>query len=125
MQLFTGWLSVPWPNRPLSVLSLIGAVIVSLCFAGPVPGQKPQSSSPSQTGPERIDPIAAADAFAGQTVADQTMAMKLIQARNAKVPKVGQAAPDFELRTADGKQTVRLSSFRGKRPVVLIFGSHT
>ena len=39
--------------------------------------------------------------------------------------KVGEKAPDFELKTVDGKNTVRLSSFRGKRPVLLIFGSYT
>jgi hypothetical protein len=39
--------------------------------------------------------------------------------------KPGDMAPDFELKTADGKARVRLSLFRGQRPVVLIFGSHT
>jgi hypothetical protein len=76
-------------------------------------------------GPELIDPIAGADAFAGETVKDREMGWKLMQARGKKVPKVGQVAPDFQLRSADGRQIVRLSSFRGKKPVVLIFGSHT
>ena len=39
--------------------------------------------------------------------------------------KAGDVAPDFELKTLDGKQTVKLSSFRGKKPVALIFGSYT
>jgi hypothetical protein len=39
--------------------------------------------------------------------------------------KVGDPAPDFALKTADGSASVRLSSFRGQEPVVLIFGSHT
>jgi len=39
--------------------------------------------------------------------------------------KPGDLAPDFELKSLDGKQTVRLSSFRGKKPVLLIFGSYT
>ena len=39
--------------------------------------------------------------------------------------KAGDMAPDFELKTLDGKQTVKLSSFRGKKPVALIFGSYT
>lgn len=34
--------------------------------------------------------------------------------------RVGQPAPDFELQTIGGKP-VRLSSFRGKKPVVLVF----
>ena len=39
--------------------------------------------------------------------------------------KVGEASPDFALKTADSSGEVRLSSFRGQQPVVLIFGSHT
>jgi hypothetical protein len=40
-------------------------------------------------------------------------------------PDVGQRAPDFRLRTHDGKREVQLSQFRGKKPVVLVFGSFT
>lgn len=39
--------------------------------------------------------------------------------------KVGDPAPDFTLRRLKGKDKVKLSSFKGKRPVVLIFGSYT
>jgi len=39
--------------------------------------------------------------------------------------KVGDVAPDFTLKSLDGKQTVRLAQFRGQQPVVLIFGSYT
>jgi hypothetical protein len=39
--------------------------------------------------------------------------------------QVGDPAPDFSLKSSDNSQTVRLSSFRGHKPVVLIFGSHT
>jgi hypothetical protein len=34
-------------------------------------------------------------------------------------------APDFELKTTDGKTLVKLSDFRGKKPVALVFGSYT
>ncbi len=37
----------------------------------------------------------------------------------------GDAAPAFELPTPDKAQTVQLASFRGARPVVLVFGSYT
>ena len=40
-------------------------------------------------------------------------------------PAVGQYAPDFALKALHGGKTVELSSFRGKKPVVLIFGSYT
>ncbi len=37
----------------------------------------------------------------------------------------GDAAPDFSLPTLDRSAQVQLSSFRGRMPVVLIFGSYT
>jgi len=37
----------------------------------------------------------------------------------------GSMSPDFQLAALDKKSAVRLSSFRGERPVVLIFGSYT
>jgi peroxiredoxin len=45
-------------------------------------------------------------------------------ARRGKLA-VGQEAPDFDLATRDGASRVRLSSLRGGRPVVLVFGSYT
>jgi peroxiredoxin len=42
-----------------------------------------------------------------------------------KAPKEGDPAPDFELRDAGGKNPFRLSDFKGKKPVALIFGSFT
>jgi AhpC/TSA family len=46
------------------------------------------------------------------------------QARGGRL-KPGDQAPDFRLPTLDHKSTVQLSSYRGSRPVVLIFGSYT
>jgi len=40
-------------------------------------------------------------------------------------PKVGDQAPDFELRDIQGENPIRLSDFQGQMPVVLIFGSFT
>jgi hypothetical protein len=37
----------------------------------------------------------------------------------------GDAAPDFTLPTLDHRERVTLSSHRGRRPVVLVFGSYT
>ena len=39
--------------------------------------------------------------------------------------KVGDVAPDFQLPILDGEERVRLSSLRGGKPVVLVFGSYT
>lgn len=47
------------------------------------------------------------------------------QNQEAGGPNVGQEAPDFTLRTLDGDRTVKLSDFRGKKPVILVFGSYT
>ena len=45
--------------------------------------------------------------------------------RHSDSLKVGDRAPDFTLADPSGKQTTTLSSFQGKKPVVLIFGSFT
>ena len=39
--------------------------------------------------------------------------------------KVGDPAPGFNLPTPDKQSSVSLASFRGQKPVVLIFGSYT
>ena len=40
-------------------------------------------------------------------------------------PKVGETPPDFSLKRAGSEEHVKLSSFKGKRPVALVFGSYT
>ncbi len=51
---------------------------------------------------------------------------KEILQREARAPNVGDPAADFELPVlGDPERSVRLSSFRDKRPVALIFGSYT
>jgi len=40
-------------------------------------------------------------------------------------PDIGQRAPEFALWTQDGKQQIRLSQYRNKKPVMLVFGSFT
>ena len=42
-----------------------------------------------------------------------------------RAPKSGDVAPDFELRDVNGENPVRISSFKDKKPVALIFGSVT
>ena len=39
--------------------------------------------------------------------------------------KLGDDAPDFELQYKGSPEKVKLSSFRGERPVALVFGSYT
>src|SRR5215813_7207212 len=40
-------------------------------------------------------------------------------------PAIGDRAPNFTLKTHDSKRTITLKDYRGKKPVVLIFGSFT
>src|SRR5271169_6207813 len=47
-----------------------------------------------------------------------------LQARSGSL-RVGDVAPDFTLKTSDRSAEVSLASFRGQKPVVLVFGSHT
>ena len=44
---------------------------------------------------------------------------------DTNAPKVGDIAPDFSLRDAQGQNSIRLSDFRQKKPVALVFGSFT
>ena len=40
-------------------------------------------------------------------------------------PHVDESAPDFTLKTHDGKQTIQLSKIIGSKPIVLVFGNFT
>jgi hypothetical protein len=44
---------------------------------------------------------------------------------DARAPKPGDLALDFELRDVNGENPVRLADFYGRKPVALIFGSFT
>lgn len=47
------------------------------------------------------------------------------QKYDKNAPKAGDLAPDFELWDVHNERTVKLSDFRGEKPVALIFGSYT
>jgi AhpC/TSA family len=51
--------------------------------------------------------------------------MQFLAERETHAPAVGAEAPDFTLPRLDSGKEVRLSSFRGRKPVALIFGSYT
>jgi hypothetical protein len=52
-------------------------------------------------------------------------ALEAVAARDAMGPQVGTSPPDFCLKRLGTEERVRLSSFRGQRPVALVFGSYT
>jgi len=58
-------------------------------------------------GPPGVDPLAVGPGLAGDG------------------PPVGTLAPDFELAPPQGGERTRLSGWRGKKPVALVFGSYT
>ena len=47
------------------------------------------------------------------------------QTRSDNAPKVGDLAPTFKLKSLDGESETDLADFKGKKPVVLFFGSYT
>ncbi len=59
------------------------------------------------------------------TIHNRAEAMAWQREHDARAPRVGDTAPDFELSDTTGTHTVKLSSFRGDRPVALVFGSYT
>lgn len=66
------------------------------------------------------------DDFAGKTVADQQFGMQMQMHRKSNFPKLGEWAPALELPLLEGGgKTLSLDSFRGDKPVVLVFGSFT
>ena len=51
--------------------------------------------------------------------------MRARMMRDDNAPKVGDVAPVFTLKSLDGKSETDLASFKGKKPVLLFFGSYT
>jgi len=51
--------------------------------------------------------------------------MQFLAERETLAPEVGSEAPDFKLPRLSNVEQVQLSSFRGRKPVALIFASYT
>ena len=60
-----------------------------------------------------------------KTIQNRTRGQAWHETYDPLAPKAGDVAPDFELCDLNGENPVRLSSFRGQRPVALVFGSFT
>ena len=65
------------------------------------------------------------EGWQGELPADVLEALEAILARDETGPRVGEAAPDFSLKRLGSEERVRLSDYRGRRPVALAFGSYT
>ncbi len=57
--------------------------------------------------------------------ADVRAALEAVMARDETGPKVGEVPPDFSLKRLGSPDRVQLSSFKGRQPVALAFGSYT
>jgi hypothetical protein len=65
-------------------------------------------------------------AFTAAMEPDRRIAlMQFLAERETLAPTVGADAPDFKLPRLGSAEQVQLSSFRGRKPVALIFGSYT
>ncbi len=65
------------------------------------------------------------DAVGGDLTGLLRQAMEAVVLRDEMGPNVGDVPPDFDLKRMGAEDRVRLSSFKGQRPVALIFGSYT
>ena len=55
----------------------------------------------------------------------RTAMTRFLAERETLAPAIGADAPDFKLPRLGSTEQVQLSSFRGRKPVALIFGSYT
>ena len=74
---------------------------------------------------EREDPLALGVELVSTAQQWRTHELDWQLANDLEAPKVGELAPDFELKDPSGRTAVRLADFRGVRAVALIFGSYT
>jgi len=55
----------------------------------------------------------------------QKKIMKQMRNKDDGAPKVGEVAPPIKLKSLNGKEEWELANFKGKKPVVIFFGSYT
>ncbi len=65
------------------------------------------------------------DAVGGDLNGMSRQAMEAVVQRDEMGPNVGDVPPDFSLKLVGSEERVKLSSFKGQKPVALIFGSYT
>ena len=65
------------------------------------------------------------DAVHGDLTGILREAMEEVVLRDEMGPHVGDVPPDFDLKLLGSEERVKLSSFRGNKPVALIFSSYT
>ena len=61
----------------------------------------------------------------GDLSANQRSGLEAVIERDLTGPNEGDQPPDFNLKRMGSDERVRLSSFQGKKPVAITFGSYT
>lgn len=56
---------------------------------------------------------------------DRAARIREMMSRDDGAPKIGEVAPTFKLKSLDGKHEFDMAKFKGKKPVLLFFGSYT
>ncbi len=95
----------------------VGAALVAGCAAAPPDGAKvadEKKAEPSRHGSGRPE-----------MTPERRKRMREMMSKDDGAPKVGDEAPTFELASLDGKSKMDLANYRGKKPVMLFFGSYT
>lgn len=81
--------------------------------------------SNGQSGAGRLTTRRVVENWHEPLTGDINLALEAVLARDEMGPNVGEIAPDFDLKRLGSDDRVRLSDFRGRRPVALAFGSYT
>jgi hypothetical protein len=111
-----------WSRAARGFTGLRGtAILLAACLAAAVAGARALDGAlhPARPGPDSASDEAPPPVTVPSIAVD---AMKAMLAAEGTLPR-GTAAPDFTLPDVRTGQPVRLASFRGRRPVVLVFGS--
>ncbi|MDA0734380.1 MAG: hypothetical protein O2909_04800 [Chloroflexi bacterium] len=77
------------------------------------------------TSSQRIPARQVLETCGDELTGELRAALEIVVSRDEMGPKIGETPPDFNLKRMGSEERVRLSSFRGKSPVALVFGSYT
>jgi peroxiredoxin len=111
-----------WVHRRIGFPEPNAALLIGICLAVAVGGAAAFVQLQSEPDAERPVPQGSESTNLPGPNSGPIPGPGMESVERASLP-LGQVAPDFTLPEAAGSPSVRLSSFRGRTPVVLIFGS--
>ena len=74
---------------------------------------------------QRVSAAELLEAKGGDLTPSFRSGLEAVIERDRKGPNEGEQPPDFNLKRMGSDERVRLSDFRGRRPVAITFGSYT